>query len=73
MHDFTAEDFKWLVTLGGLVVSAITSLRLSVSVGRALERQDMHGMLIQKHDNELAELAKGHAVVSARVEQLHGH
>ena len=64
---FAAEDFKWLVTLGGLVVSAITSLKLSVSVGRALQRQDYHGRLIDIHDEQLRQLDKAHAALAAQV------
>ena len=64
---FTVEDFKWLVTLGGLVVSAITSLKLSVSVGRALQRQDDHGRLIELHDKQLRDMSVAHAILSAQV------
>ena len=67
MAQFTADDFKWLVTLGGLVVSAITSLKLSVSVGRALQRQDEHGKSIDRHDIELRQLALSHAALESRI------
>ena len=67
MQQFTEDDFKWLVTLGGLVVSAITSLKLSVSVGRALQRQDEHGKCIDRHDIELRQLALQHAALESRI------
>lgn len=69
--NWTAEDFKWLVTLGSVALSALAMMKLTMQAGRVLERQDTHERRLSKVEEQCERTHRGHIRLAATLGESH--